>query len=141
MKSTDPICLNSEPTENLYIERMVKSLKDPAILGLLSKQYWNSMGSKTILGDARLVGPVASAFDVQVAGNHYKGMKIQPMEYALANNLGYCEATALKYISRWKLKGGLADIDKAIHFLQLLKEYATKHPEQFGLEENKNGNS
>lgn len=74
-----------------------------------------------------------SAFDKQVAGSHYKGMKIQPMEYALANNLGYCEATALKYISRWKLKGGIADLDKAIHFLELLKEYASKHPEEFGL--------
>lgn len=74
-----------------------------------------------------------SAFDTQVGGSHYKGMKIQPMEYALANNLGYCEATALKYISRWKLKGGIADLDKAIHFIQLLKEYATKHPEEFGL--------
>lgn len=75
----------------------------------------------------------SSAFDTQVGGSHYKGMKIQPMEYALANNLGYCEATALKYISRWKLKGGIADLDKAIHFIQLLKEYATKHPEEFGL--------
>lgn len=74
-----------------------------------------------------------SAFATQVGGSHYKGMKIQPMEYALTNNLGYCEATALKYISRWKLKGGIADLDKAIHFIQLLKEYATKHPEEFGL--------
>src|SRR6478752_5100235 len=70
-----------------------------------------------------------SAFDTQVAGNHYKGMKIQPMEYALANQLGYCEATAIKYLSRWKLKGGLDDLDKAIHFFELIKEHAQKNPE------------
>lgn len=76
-----------------------------------------------------------SQFDRQVSGNHYKGMKIQPMEFALANNLGYCEATALKYISRWRLKDGIFDLKKAVHFLELLIEYAEKHPEQFGLGE------
>lgn len=85
-----------------------------------------------------------SAFDKQVAGKHYKGMKIQPMEYALANQLGYCEATAIKYLSRWKLKGGLDDLDKAIHFIELLKEHAQKNPElytnegTYGNKDNKN---
>lgn len=76
-----------------------------------------------------------SALDVQHDGNHYKLMAIQPAEYALANQLGYCEATAIKYISRWKLKDGLVDLDKAIHFLQILKEDAQKHPDKYGLSE------
>ena len=56
-----------------------------------------------------------SAFDKQVGGNHYKQMMIQPLEYALANNLGICEHAVVKYISRWREKGGFDDLRKAIH--------------------------
>jgi len=75
-----------------------------------------------------------SSFDKQVAGNHYK-TAIQPVEYSLANQLGYMEATALKYISRWRVKGGITDISKAIHYLEMLKEHAEANPEMYGLEE------
>lgn len=58
----------------------------------------------------------------QVGGNHYKYLPIQPVEFAQRNKLGFCEASAIKYICRHKNKGGIQDIDKAIHFLELLKE-------------------
>lgn len=60
--------------------------------------------------------------DVQVGGDHYKTMKIQPYEYIVANNIGWLEGNAIKYISRYKQKGGRKDIEKAIHYLQLLLE-------------------
>ncbi len=62
-----------------------------------------------------------NALQAQVGGNHYKKLKIQPVEYIMANNLGFCEGSAIKYITRWRDKGGVQDIDKAIHFLQILK--------------------
>lgn len=58
--------------------------------------------------------------DVQVGGDHYKKMKIQPIEFIHANNLGYCEANIVKYISRWKDKNGLADLEKVKHYVDLL---------------------
>jgi hypothetical protein len=58
----------------------------------------------------------------QVGGQHYKGMAIQPVDFIVANDIPYCEANAIKYICRHGLKGGLEDIDKAIHYLELLKE-------------------
>lgn len=61
-----------------------------------------------------------SAFDKQVGGNHYKQMMIQPLEYALANNLGICEHAVVKYISRWRDKGGVDDLRKAIHYCEIL---------------------
>jgi len=69
-----------------------------------------------------------SAFDEQIAGNHYKLMMIQPTEYILANNLGWCEANVVKYISRWRSKGGVDDLRKVIHYAQILieKEMAPK---------------
>ena len=63
------------------------------------------------------------AIDTQVAGDHYKDMKIQPFEYSLANGLGPAEHSVLKYISRWKNKGGIADLEKAQHILQILIEH------------------
>jgi len=62
------------------------------------------------------------ALETQIGGDHYSSMKIQPMEFSMANNLNACQHTAIKYICRYKDKNGLEDIDKAIHTLELLKE-------------------
>lgn len=63
-----------------------------------------------------------SNLDVQVGGNHYKKYKIQPIEYAMANNLNYCQANVVKYTTRYRDKGGVEDLRKAIHNLELLIE-------------------
>jgi len=62
---------------------------------------------------------------MQVGGNHYKNMAIQPVDYILANKLGYCEANVVKYISRWKNKGGIDDLRKAKHYIDMLIEDET----------------
>lgn len=67
--------------------------------------------------------PKKSALDKQVGGEHYKKFVIQPVEFCYKNNIPYLEATAIKYLCRWKDKGGIADLDKAIHFIELLKEF------------------
>ena len=64
----------------------------------------------------------SSAFDKQVAGNHYRSMAMQPIEFILANNLGFCEGSALKYICRYKNKGGIEDLEKAKHYIEMLIE-------------------
>ncbi|SCX92334.1 Protein of unknwon function [Nitrosospira sp. Nl5] len=67
-----------------------------------------------------------SALDVQVSGDHYKKLKIQPVEYIHANGIGFCEGSAIKYLTRWRDKGGIADLEKAKHFIELLIELETK---------------
>ena len=62
----------------------------------------------------------ANPLEVQVGGGHYKDLKIQPIEYIHANSLEYCEANVVKYISRWKSKGGLQDLEKVKHYVDLL---------------------
>lgn len=64
----------------------------------------------------------ASALDVQIGGNHYKSKGIQPVEYIMANDIGFCEGSAIKYLTRWKDKGGIADLEKAKHFIDILIE-------------------
>lgn len=63
-----------------------------------------------------------SALSVQVSGNHYKDLKIQPVEYIHANNIGYFEGNVIKYVSRWRAKNGIKDLEKAKHYLELLIE-------------------
>ena len=58
----------------------------------------------------------------QVDGDHYKSMKIQPAEFINENNLPYAEGNAIKYICRHKKKGKSKDIEKAIHYLQMIIE-------------------
>jgi len=59
---------------------------------------------------------------VQVGGDHYKSKAIQPWDYIISNDLGYLEGNVVKYVSRWKDKGGLQDLHKAQHYLQKLIE-------------------
>ena len=63
-----------------------------------------------------------SANQHQVGGNHYAKKAIQPWDYIVGNNLGYLEGNIIKYVSRYKDKGGPDDLDKAIHYLQKLRE-------------------
>lgn len=63
-----------------------------------------------------------SILEKQVGGDHYMGMKIQPVEYIVKNGLGFCEANVVKYLSRHKMKGGKEDVLKAIHYCELLLE-------------------
>lgn len=58
----------------------------------------------------------------QVGGAHYAVKAIQPWDFIIANNIGYLEGNIIKYISRWKDKGGIEDLNKAQHYLQKLIE-------------------
>lgn len=62
------------------------------------------------------------ALQRQVGGTHYKDLKIQPIEYVMANDMNYCEANIVKYVTRHHAKGGREDIEKVIHYAQLLLE-------------------
>ena len=61
-----------------------------------------------------------NALEKQVEGSHYKDMPIQPVEYIYANALGYFEGNVIKYVSRWRKKNGIADLEKAKHYIELL---------------------
>ena len=56
----------------------------------------------------------------QVGGDHYKDLPIQPVEFIHANAIGYFEGNVIKYVSRWRNKNGIADLEKAKHYIELL---------------------
>lgn len=61
-----------------------------------------------------------SALDKQEAGDHYKLLSIQPVEYIHHNNLTYLRGNVIKYVTR--TKNGAEDIKKAIHYCELILE-------------------
>lgn len=61
-----------------------------------------------------------SPWDSQVGGSHYKQLAIQPTEYIIKNNLNFAEGNVIKYVTRYKLKGGVEDLKKARHYLDML---------------------
>jgi hypothetical protein len=67
---------------------------------------------------------------VQVGGDHYKSLKIQPVEYIHANGIGYFEGNVIKYVSRWRSKNGIKDLEKARHYIDLLIQLEGRSDEQ-----------
>lgn len=59
-------------------------------------------------------------FKYQIGGEHYSKMKIQPAYFINENELPFAEGNAIKYICRHKDKGGKEDIEKAIHYLEMI---------------------
>lgn len=54
---------------------------------------------------------------------HYRHGGIQPVEYIMANNMGFCEGNIVKYVTRYKYSGkGIEDLRKAAHYIDMLIE-------------------
>jgi hypothetical protein len=82
---------------------------------ILKLQHWSSVYFET-------KGHQMSANDIQISGTHYKTKAIQPWDYIASNNIGYLAGNAIKYLSRYKEKGGADDVRKALHYCQKLLE-------------------
>lgn len=65
------------------------------------------------------------ANDRQEGGSHYN-KPIQPWDYIAANDIGFFEGNAIKYLSRWRDKGGVEDLRKATHYIEKLIEIETQ---------------
>ena len=64
----------------------------------------------------------ARANDRQVGGTHYKAFKYETWDVIIDWRLGYLDGNAVKYLSRWRLKGGIEDLKKARHYIDKLLE-------------------
>lgn len=65
----------------------------------------------------------------QVGGDHYKKMKIDVLEFAMANGLDAIQFSIVKYVTRFRDKDGLKDLQKAAHCLNRLIQYETNKTE------------
>lgn len=58
---------------------------------------------------------------IQVGGNHYKSLVIQPAEFWIRNQMPATEGAIVKYLTRHRSKNGRQDCEKAAHFAQMLR--------------------
>lgn len=61
-----------------------------------------------------------SVLENQVGGDHYRNKAIQPIQYIMANKLTFCEGNIVKYITRWREKGGVEDLRKIKEYCDFL---------------------
>ena len=65
-------------------------------------------------------------FDDITKPEHYcAGFQIEPLDYILKNGLDFLEGNIIKYISRYDMKGGVKDLNKAKFYLEKLIERET----------------
>lgn len=64
----------------------------------------------------------------ELSKDRYSTFGIQPVDYAFENNLDFFQGSVVKYITRHKIKDGIEDIKKAMHFCVMLaeREYGVK---------------
>lgn len=62
----------------------------------------------------------ATYLQEEVGGDHYKAMKLEPIKFILTNGLDFCEGNVVKYVCRWRRKGGIEDLKKAKQYLDFL---------------------
>ncbi len=63
-----------------------------------------------------------STYDKQIAGSHYKKFAIQPSKFVNDNKLLFAEGNAIKYICRHSQKNGKEDLEKAMHYIEMIIE-------------------
>lgn len=70
---------------------------------------------------------MSTASERQIGGSHYKA-GFQHWDYVHWTQLPYLPAQASKYLTRWKKKNGLQDLEKALHFMdKFIEEQKDRH--------------
>lgn len=98
-----------------YTELLHRIDAYPAHADEVNKQIENveQLIAKKRAGEQR-----AASLDKQEGGDHYKQMPLQPWEIIDSLNLDYYDGNAVKYVLRWRAKGGVEDLKKAIHYIE-----------------------
>lgn len=127
--------MNSEYESHTFADgtrvEWVKDSVDLRILAALpvcpSLKNFTDVVGRDFMTEHFVIIPPPGALAIQVGGSHYKNCIIQPVEYCEANRLGACESAVVKYITRWRDKGGLEDLNKIKHYVDLLIEIEQKY--------------
>lgn len=108
--------------EALDADRAASSAGESALDEMLDLHALE-LRQKTVRTRIETLKGVASALNTQAGGDHYRKMKIQPVEYIIANGIGFLPGNIIKYASRYPEKGGAEDIRKIIHYCKLILEF------------------
>ena len=71
-----------------------------------------------------------SPLSTQIGGDHYTKLAIQPMRYSMENKLDPLQHTIIKYVTRFRDKNGIEDLEKAKHCIDMLIEFEKRWNER-----------
>ena len=115
-KDFEGLCLPSWFVGKTYIVDSIKIDED----GIYTEyKGWNIPITCTTLVKEPTLDPTPTTVRAQP---HYTKNKIQPMEYIRENNLTWAEGNVIKYISRYRHKDGIKDLEKAKHYIDMAIE-------------------
>lgn len=63
-----------------------------------------------------------SELNTQVGGSHYTDLAMQPIELIVKLKCTFIQGCIIKYVSRYKKKNGLQDLEKCEHYAKLSLE-------------------
>lgn len=69
-----------------------------------------------------------TAFSEQIGGSHYKDIPFQPIKLISMLDLDFFQGNVVKYVSRYKLKDGVRDLEKARHYCRMAMEMEESSP-------------
>ena len=93
-----------------------------------AKESLSSLVKDMLNDNPKMIRKNKSPYDTQVGGSHYK-TSIQPVQYSKANNLNFNQGNIVKYISRYKKKNGMKDLEKIIQYT--LFEAFEEYPDEY----------
>ncbi len=108
--------------QQMEMKLLEEWLRKEAEMDDKERPWWPGQTKEDYDGEGNPIAAVSK----QVAGSHYKAKKIQPWEYISANDLDFFEGNVIKYITRYKDKGGVEDLQKAKHYIEYLIEKESK---------------
>ena len=122
LTNTEIALLTGEPANLVSVARVSLRKKKPKPVKVVYEKKTTSALDAVATPEEEEAFKQMEANATQVGGQHYKSKAIQPWDYIASNNLGYLEGNVVKYVSRWKDKGGVEDLKKAQHYLAKLIE-------------------
>jgi len=64
--------------------------------------------------------------DVIKKPKHYAKHNIEPIDFITENKLSFCEGNVIKYICRWRDKGGIESLKKAKQYIDFIIDKESK---------------
>ena len=134
-----PLAIAKSPRLNIDHVRMVKKATDSPtklrakFMDRLHKEEMEQQAKLRRVADVPGFGIIAVtpeedeamnklANDIQIGGTHYKEQTLQPWDAIAAWDCGFLDGNVIKYVVRYRSKGGVEDLKKARHYLDKLIE-------------------
>lgn len=125
----DNRCIHGLPRmskNNPYLNAAIEQCASDTIKHGTAFMAVNNDGSATKISTQKVFktpDELIEPLSTQVGGDHYRKLKIQPVEYIHANGINFFAGNAIKYLTRYESKGGKQDLEKAKHFIDLLIKF------------------